>query len=156
MSFPQRRESFLPKTFTSPMFKHSVFTIIILFILIALDQASKYTITNSFPNLVSYNTGIALSIPIPLPLTILFSITILLWLAFFFQRNYLHQNTLTKIALLLLISGGFSNLIDRILFGHVIDYLPFFNLFTYNIADIFITTGGVLFLFSLIIKRDFA
>jgi lipoprotein signal peptidase len=47
-----------------------------------------------------------------------------------------------------LIFGGLGNIIDRIRFGHVIDYLPFFGVFTANIGDIIITISvliGILY-----------
>lgn len=42
--------------------------------------------------------------------------------------------------------GGFSNVIDRIAYGGVIDYLPIGNI-VLNLADISIWTGCVMILF---------
>ncbi|MCR4855624.1 MAG: signal peptidase II [Erysipelotrichaceae bacterium] len=58
----------------------------------------------------------------------------------------------SKISYLLIISGAIGNLIDRVQYGYVIDFLDF-KIFTYdfpvfNIADCFITVGC----FLLIVK----
>ena len=48
--------------------------------------------------------------------------------------------------LILIISGGAGNLIDRIASGYVVDFIEplFMNFAVFNTADIFITTGAVL------------
>ena len=60
----------------------------------------------------------------------------------------------------IILSGAFGNLIDRIRFGHVIDFIhvhwrntidwPF----VFNIADVLICTGEILLLVLIIVKRD--
>ena len=49
-----------------------------------------------------------------------------------------------KIGIILILSGALSNLIDRISFGCVLDFLkiPFWPLF--NLADIWISVGGII------------
>lgn len=51
----------------------------------------------------------------------------------------------------LLIAGGFGNLIDRILYGFVVDYIHvlFFD-YIFNLADCCITVGAVLFVIHVI------
>ena len=54
-----------------------------------------------------------------------------------------------KIALVAVMAGGFGNLLDRILYGHVVDMFEFLfmNFAVFNVADIFITIGApVLFI----------
>jgi lipoprotein signal peptidase len=55
--------------------------------------------------------------------------------------------------LLLILAGGISNLIDRMHYGCVIDFinLKFWPIF--NIADIYITIGGIIVLCCLFIKQ---
>lgn len=43
--------------------------------------------------------------------------------------------------LLLIVSGGLSNLLDRLIHGGVIDIFRFFDLFIFNAADLLITIG---------------
>ncbi|MGN1399607.1 MAG: signal peptidase II, partial [Erysipelotrichaceae bacterium] len=63
---------------------------------------------------------------------------------------YLARNKvkwLEKYSLLLIISGAIGNLIDRILYGYVIDFLDFYifgyDFPVFNIADSFITIGAI-------------
>ena len=47
----------------------------------------------------------------------------------------------------MVISGGLSNLIDRIFRGHVVDYIDINQIFNYpvfNIADICVVIGAIL------------
>ena len=49
-----------------------------------------------------------------------------------------------KIALALILGGILGNLTDRFFYGYIIDYLNFFNLFIFNIADLAICFGALL------------
>jgi len=81
---------------------------------------------------------------------ILISISILAIILFLFLFFKTKEN---KLGLSFLISGTFSNLIDRIFLGYVIDYIPFFNLFTFNLADLS-NTIGVLILIIITLKNE--
>ncbi len=67
------------------------------------------------------------------------------------------ENTLT-IALSFILGGAIGNLIDRLLYGEVIDFLDFFwsryHWPAFNAADSFITVGVILTLFRLIQSKD--
>jgi len=67
------------------------------------------------------------------------------------------ENTLT-IALSFILGGAMGNLIDRLLYGEVIDFLDFFwsryHWPAFNAADSFITVGVILTLFRLIQSKD--
>lgn len=63
---------------------------------------------------------------------------------------YLMSQNGKKLALLLILAGGISNLIDRIILGGVIDYIPFFSLFRFNLADVIISVGVVIMLVDVI------
>lgn len=55
-------------------------------------------------------------------------------------------------SLMLLISGGLGNLIDRVFRGYVIDYIEplFINFAVFNFADILVTIGAALLIIYLI------
>jgi signal peptidase II len=69
----------------------------------------------------------------------------------------------TKVSLALILGGAVGNLIDRLRFGKVVDFIDldfpdisFLNIyrwFTFNIADAAITIGLVLFGISIIIRK---
>ena len=69
------------------------------------------------------------------------------------------MSTLTKISVALIIAGGTSNLLDRIIRGFVIDYIDFSELIkfpVFNFADIMLTMGWILFIIGsiLILKKN--
>lgn len=68
------------------------------------------------------------------------------------QKDRIDKKTLTSFTLIL--SGGFSNLIDRIVRGCVVDYIDitkYIKFPLFNIADIFIVVGWIMLLISIII-----
>lgn len=62
------------------------------------------------------------------------------------------EGLLMRIAVSCIIGGAIGNLIDRVLYGYVIDFLrPIFIRFAvFNIADIFVTCGAMLFIVLLL------
>ena len=137
--------------------------ILITLITLVIDQTSKYLILlnmkefesipiiNNFFNVTFMkNTGAAFSFlegNVPL-IIIVTSIIIIFILRYIKITNPKRQD---KIFYSLIIGGAFGNLIDRLVFGYVIDFLDFnlfgFNYPVFNIADISIVVG----IFSLII-----
>ena len=93
--------------------------------------------------------------------TWIFIILTILIVAFLIGYLIKYRNTdglLTRIAVSCIISGALGNLIDRLLYGYVIDFLrpTFINFAVFNIADIFVTCGAILFIFCLLFfnKRE--
>lgn len=87
-------------------------------------------------------------------ITILFLIFI-----FYIYQNELKQTAAAKIAIVFLLGGSISNLIDRILLHYVTDFLAF-NLFDFyqlpviNIADVFIFFGVLILMCKLLFSAD--
>ena len=70
-------------------------------------------------------------------------------------KNYKTLENKLRIGLALILSGGISNLIDRLFRGYVIDYININELIKYpvfNIADICIVIGVVIMIISIIIS----
>lgn len=67
-----------------------------------------------------------------------------------------NNETLNRVAYLLIIGGTIGNLIDRLQLGYVIDFLDFYifgyNFPVFNTADCFLTIGCFLILLSVIIE----
>jgi signal peptidase II len=66
-------------------------------------------------------------------------------LIYFNLRNLRNQKpSVYSVSLCLILAGGIGNLIDRIFYGHVIDFLDFRIWPVFNIADSAITIGAIL------------
>ena len=134
-------------------------------ILLLLDQIIKFIVIDNnfvlipgFLNL-SYteNTGIAFGLnENNVILIILVNIVILGIIIKFLKENMDKIDMLEFISLILVLVGGFGNLIDRIFRGHVIDFINInlFNFPVFNMADIYITVGAIILLI-VIIKQFF-
>lgn len=62
---------------------------------------------------------------------------------------------IVRLSLIMMISGGISNLLDRILRGYVVDYIDVTKILEYpifNLADIAIVIGGILAVGYIIIR----
>jgi signal peptidase II len=75
---------------------------------------------------------------------------LILYLLYLKKNNYSRNITLS---LFLIISGAVSNLIDRINYYFVIDYLNFLNINILNIADIMISLGAISLIYFSYIKK---
>lgn len=67
------------------------------------------------------------------------------------------QGIVTTIALGLLLGGAIGNLVDRLRYGHVVDFVDMgigsWRFYTYNLADACITTAIVLLLVMAVVPR---
>lgn len=79
-------------------------------------------------------------------------ILIFFGLIFLISKNYRQKRYLNIFVITLIFVAGFSNFWDRLLYGFVIDYFIFFNLWTFNLADLMIF-GGCLFLLIDILRK---
>lgn len=92
---------------------------------------------------------------------ILFVIITVLVIAFLFVYAYKHTNQLTlfaKITLAMLVGGAVGNLIDRIRFGFVVDFIKVnfiksYNFPVFNIADIFIVISTILLAYIILFDK---
>jgi signal peptidase II len=143
-------------------------------LLLLIDQVSKWWVVNhiafgEFVNLVpsmsltlTYNTGVAFSLfsqkaAIGRILLITFvcviSLIVAVWLA-----QTPREEKWNKAALALILGGALGNLADRIVYGHVIDFIDFYikqwHWYTFNLADCFITVGALMTIKSLIFSNE--
>lgn len=98
------------------------------------------------------NKGMAFGINLPVGISFFSGISLiiicfLVWILWCERKN----NLLMRISLALILGGAIGNLIDRILFGEVIDFFDFmvgdFHWYIFNIADSAVTVGIILMLF---------
>ncbi|UNE54246.1 signal peptidase II [Bartonella machadoae] len=146
--------------------KSLLFFLLGLAFTVAIDQAVKYWVMHNMllrtekpllPFLSLYhvrNSGIAFSFFSSFSHWGLIAITfaVLLFL-FWLWKNTEYHKFLTRFGLTLIIGGAIGNLIDRIRFHHVTDYILFhiddiFYFAIFNLADSFITLGVIAILFE--------
>ncbi len=124
--------------------------LILLILLIIIDFLSKLYFINKNIYIFKYfsltylkNTGVAFG---------LFKgnnfIFIILSLIIIFIIIYFYKDKSLRLGLDLILAGAIGNLISRIIYGYVIDFIDFKIWPVFNLADIFIVIG----VFYLIIK----
>ena len=145
--------------------KTSTTTLLIIF-LVVLDQISKVLISsylslgeslNLLPFLnftLIHNTGIAFSIfggggLISRWLLVIVVSAILGYLLFQMYKKT-PEHKIELLSLILIISGGLGNLVDRVFLGYVVDFVHVFyqdySFYVFNLADSYITVGIILYL----------
>lgn len=150
--------------------KNQVFAafFILSLIWILLDQLTKNAMeeilgkiaeTPALPGIFKFNLvhnygaawGIFGGATLPL---ILFSILVCIAIIIYLLKMWQHTNMFIIFGASLIFAGGIGNMIDRISLGYVIDFisLEFINFPVFNIADIGVTVGVILFMFGMIVE----
>ena len=140
-------------------------------VLIGIDQITKIWATSALANgrvisvidgvfefAFAKNTGVAFSMLegkrwIFIPVTILIGVVILTMML----RSPLRRYRLFNITCVLILSGVIGNLIDRMVYGYVVDFLhaTFIDFPIFNVADCFVVIGaGLLFVFALFVMKE--
>lgn len=143
-------------------------------VLFVLDQWSKWWVVkhitigefiNMMPSLaltLTYNAGIAFSLfsqkallgkIILLVFVGVISATIAFWLA-----KTPATDKWNRAALALILGGALGNLCDRLVYGHVVDFIDCYyqnwHWYTFNLADCFITVGALMTIKALIFSKE--
>ena len=143
-----------------------------MILLVFADQISKYLIVqtltlgetiNVLPFLDFYlvfNTGIAFSFFDEGGELGRWILVFLVLLVCLYLVNVLISEKLRKyetFALLMILSGGLGNLIDRSLWGHVIDFIHLYyenySFYIFNLADTFISIGVIIYILDLLVIK---
>ena len=148
--------------------KENIYFLAIILLTFFLDRYSKFFILenfigdtyyiNDFINLdLVWNTGIGFGL-LSSKSTILYNlitlligtVIIILFIVFFKSDNY------EKFIFTIIIGGALGNFYDRLYFRAVPDFIDIhygnFHWFTFNVADIFITLGIIIFLLKNFVK----
>lgn len=131
----------------------------IVFLILSLDQISKFFITKNlllyqsipiikgfFHFTLIHNRGAAFGIlKNQVYFFIIISIVAIILISSSLFNHQRHKKvSCYTISLGLILSGALGNLIDRVFFGYVIDFLDFRIWPVFNVADSAITVGAVL------------
>lgn len=94
------------------------------------------------------NKNAAFGLPIPQVIIVGLILLILIGLLYGLILAIRRQRIFEVGAFLLLLTGALSNLLDRFLFGYVIDYINLFVWPVFNLADAYIVFGVFLYILS--------
>tara|TARA_Y100000590_G_C15741637_1_gene1020489 strand:- start:699 stop:1175 length:477 start_codon:yes stop_codon:yes gene_type:complete len=113
---------------------------------------SKPIIQDFFHLTYVTNDGMAFGLSMPGGRKVLLVLSILLTIfIFWFLWQEREGHKLVRLGLALILAGAFGNLLDRILYGKVVDFLDFmigdFHWYIFNIADSSVTIGMIVFIF---------
>ena len=149
--------------------KENIFYLMIMLILFSLDRLSKSKIINNFNESTYYindfinfdliwNTGVGFGL-LSSNSTLFYSIvTIIIGLVILFLIYiFVMSENIDKIIYSIIIGGALGNFYDRIIYKAVPDFIDIhynnFHWFTFNLADIFISIGIIIFIIrSFVIK----
>lgn len=137
-----------------------ILPILLIALLTAFDQLTKYMVTSSFAlyesrvvikNILSFtyirNAGVAWGMFQGKRIVFLVLTAVVLLFCFYLYANIAEQKKyrLLRIALIVLVSGAVGNMIDRIKLGYVVDFfcLEFINFPIFNVADIFVVVSMI-------------
>lgn len=145
---------------------------ILTFIIIALDQITKYLAINSLkgagarviiPNFFRLvyveNYGAAFGMLQNKKIFfVIITVAVVICLSVFLVRYYNRINLITKLAVATLLGGTIGNFIDRVRFGYVVDFFSFrlFNIYefpVFNIADIAIVLSTIIIVYLLLFDK---
>lgn len=142
-----------------------IITVLVIILLIAIDQIIKlfvlknlapigsYTVIEKFLSLTFVkNTGAAFGSfsGYTTVLSVITAIVLVVGLIYLLSGKV--KPKFLYVTVLMVISGGAANLIDRVFRGYVIDYIEplFINFAVFNFADMLVTVGAFMIIFYLI------
>lgn len=119
-----------------------------------LQSSDIYLLWEFFKLHLSYNTGIAFSLPITwLPLQIITIILVIWLIIYYFREEYPKKSYLLDAWYTLVIAWALSHAYERIFVGHVVDFIAVKYFAIMNFADIFISIWAFLIILSYVFPR---
>ncbi|MBP8707273.1 MAG: signal peptidase II [Caldisericia bacterium] len=139
--------------------------ILIVFAVIFLDRITKLLVLNLNSNLKLFsfleiifvkNEGIVFGLFSNNNLNNIFIITSILSLIIILTFYRYAKNSPLTYFLSMILGGAIGNIIDRILYGYVIDFIKVDSFYVFNIADASITVGTILLIiYILFYEKEF-
>jgi signal peptidase II len=153
------------RDFVSGLVRHWP-AVLLVVALLSLDQLTKYLISHNmtlgesipatgfFRFTYVHNTGSAFGL-LPGQNTLLtvvsfLGVALLLWM----YRTHGVQAKLLRVSLALMLAGAMGNLIDRLTYGKVIDFVDVGRWPIFNVADSSIVTGGLVLAWIMFTTND--
>lgn len=142
-------------------------TVMVTLTVVCLDRLTKIfflkllgfgeslpVIRNVFHFTLVHNTGIAFGLFKDQGLTFvvipIVAIVLLIFNIYYYRQNDEGLSRVYIIAISLILGGAIGNLVDRIVYGYVIDFIDFRIWPVFNVADSAITVGAILIAYKCI------
>lgn len=106
--------------------------------------SGEYFVLNWLKLKLAVNSGIAFGLDLNYYLIVLFYLIIIPVLILILFFEYKQKNTFNILGLTFIILGSLSNLVDRLLWGAVIDYIDLKYYSVFNLADVMIVFGVII------------
>ena len=143
----------------------------ILIIGLAVDRLTKYwamrIVTEAaghafafWPGVIGFryaqNTGMAFSFLAGHQLVLLSLAAVMAVISLLIVILNRQLSACLRVGLTLVSAGGIGNIIDRLVYGYVVDFMEFLfiDFAIFNMADVFITIGAAVIIFALLTGRD--
>ncbi|HLD27481.1 MAG TPA: signal peptidase II [Patescibacteria group bacterium] len=132
--------------------------LLVSFLLFTADRLTKYLslkklpgegvfLTDYFKLRAFFNPNISLGLPLPnLPAVIL--TVAIIGLLIYLLAVMIAKKTPGALAVILMLTGAFGNLLDRLRFGAIVDFIDFNFFPAFNLADAYIVIGALLLIFN--------
>ncbi len=129
--------------------------VVTLILVFCLDRMMKWWALNMLPDtglwlfkdmagfVLERNRGISYSIAFPETLLMILLILIIMVLVYFAVIAYCRREWIIVFPLILIILGAFSNALDRMKYGYVVDFITLTSWPVFNISDVLILFGAV-------------
>lgn len=115
---------------------------------------SHPVISNIFYLTLVHNKGVAFGLFSGMPLLVFISVLFIVVIAFVFAKYSKEATGLAnRLSIGFLLGGALGNLYDRVVFGHVVDFLDFRIWPVFNAADSAITVGAVILGINMLRRR---
>ena len=132
--------------------------------IVALDRLTKISMVRGFDWNFSIlhlglfpNHGLIFSIPAPMWVSVGVMFIAIAIVGIMLIRAMKKNQTIVALAMSFIIIGALSNLVDRLWYGYVIDFISFGRWFTiFNLADVTIAVGLVFWLRDLTKRKNIA
>ena len=138
---------------------------------LAIDRLTKYWamrvtaeamdhVFTLWPGVIGFryaqNTGMAFSFLAGHPLALLTLAAVMAVISLLIIIFNKQLSTGLRVGLTLISAGGIGNIIDRLVYGYVVDFMEFLfvDFAIFNMADVFITMGAAVIIFTLLTGRD--
>lgn len=143
--------------------------IIVAVVIVLLDQYTKWLVISNIPyggywspwewltpiaRIVHWsNTGVAFGMLQGMNPVFIVLALIVAGMIIFYYTKLEKEDWLLKLALMLELGGAAGNLVDRIRFGHVVDFISVGNFPVFNVADSCITVGVFILLMGVWVQE---